>query len=142
VSITLDLDTRLALLAAGITLVVAMILGAWKYREILTTPEHRAHVYVDVAHRAALLYAFALTTIAALIEFSAWSTTANLIALGVLVFFFWAAIVSYVVHGLRKDTENQFDPPDVPIQAYMIALIIGEIGATAFLLAGFVQDQF
>jgi hypothetical protein len=142
VSITLDFDTRLALLASGITLLVAMVLGAWKYHGILTTPEHRAHIYVDVAHRAALLYAFALTTIAALIEFSAWSTRAHIVALGVLVFFFWAAIGSYVVHGFRKDTENQFDPADVPTQVYMIALVVGEIGATAFLLAGFVQAQF
>ncbi len=54
---TLALDTRLALLASGITLLAALVLGVWKYRQILTTPEHRAHVYIDIAHRAALLYA-------------------------------------------------------------------------------------
>ncbi len=139
---TLTLDTRLALLAAGITLLVAMVLGAWKYREIATTPEHRAHVYIDIAHRAALLYSFALTTIAGLIEFSDWSVNAHLAALGVLVFFFWTAIGSYVVHGFLKDTENQAASSDLGTRGYMIALIIGEIGAMGFLLVGFIRAQF
>jgi hypothetical protein len=139
---TLALDTRLTLLSAGITLLVALVLGVWKFREIQVTPEHRAHVYVDIAHRAALLYSFALTTIAALIEFSAWSVRAHLFALSVLVFFFWTAIGSYVVHGFLKDTENQAAGPDLGTRGYMIALIVGEIGATSFLLAGFVKAQF
>lgn len=139
---TLALDTRLALLAAGITLVVAMVLGAWKYREIATTPEHRAHIYIDIAHRAALLYSFALTTLAALIEFSAWSVTSHLVALGVLVFFFWTAVGSYAVHGYLKDTENQAAASDLGTRGYMIALIVGEIAATGFILAGFVSAQF
>ena len=68
--------------------------------------------------------------------------SAPLFALGVLVFFFWTAIGSYAVHGFLKDTENQAANSDVGTRGYMIALIVGEIAATGFLLVGFVKAQF
>ena len=47
-------------------------------------------------------------------------------------------------HGWRGDTDNQFRDP-VPsaaaLRTYMVALIAGEIGAFAILLAGFVDGQ-
>lgn len=138
----LDLDVRLALLAAGLTLLVGLLTGALKYAQILRSPEGHAHVYTDIAHRASLLYSFALTTIAALIAFSRWSVAAHLAALAVLLVYFWGSIASYVVHGIRQDTDNQLRSPDLLVRTFMATLVVGEVGALAFLLAGFVAGQF
>lgn len=134
----LGLDTRLTLLAAGLIFLWALLLGVWKYHGILTSPEHHAHVYVDIAHRAALLYSFATAMAAVFVELSAWPTAVNLIAAAVLVLFFVAAIGSYCWHGARRDTDNQFAPPAWGLRGFMVALIAAEIGAFAVLLVGFV----
>ncbi|MFW0789065.1 hypothetical protein [Gordonia sp. CPCC 205333] len=135
----LGLDTKFTLLAAGLIFIWALALGVWKYHGIATSPQHQAHVYVDIAHRAALMYAFATALIAIFVEFSAWSTAVNLIAAGVLVFFFVAAVGSYCLHGAMRDTDNQFARPTPGTTPFMYALIVGEIGAFAVLLAGFVR---
>ncbi|GAB16613.1 hypothetical protein GOEFS_008_00220 [Gordonia effusa NBRC 100432] len=135
----LGLDTKITLLAAGVIFLWALILGVWKYHGIMTSPQHQAHVYVDIAHRAALMYAFATALIAIFVQLSAWSTTLNLIAAGVLVFFFVAAIASYCLHGALRDTDNQFATPTPGTTPFMYALIVGEIGAFAVLLAGFIK---
>lgn len=135
-------DVKITLLAAGLIFVLALVLGVWKYRQIMVAEDHRAHVYVDIAHRAALLYSFATLLIAVFVAFSAWPAWVNLTAAMVAVFFFVAAILSYIGHGLRRDTENQFEQPDHLLTAAMVALIVGEIGGFAVLLAGFIVGQF
>ena len=52
----LALDVKISLLSAGLIFLLALVLGVWKYRQVLTSEDHRAHPYVDIAHRAALLY--------------------------------------------------------------------------------------
>ena len=52
-------DTKAVLAAAGLIFIGALLLGVWKYRQMAASPDGRAHPYVDVAHRAALLYSFA-----------------------------------------------------------------------------------
>lgn len=134
---------RRHLLATGLIFLVALILGAWKYRQMATSPDHLAHPYVDIAHRAALLYSFATLLIAVFVELSAWPTWLNLTAAMVVVFFFVAAIGgAYVQHGLRRDTTNQFERP-VPggLHAAMVALMAGEIGGFLVLFSGFVAAQ-
>src|SRR5277367_6125650 len=100
----LGLDTRITLLAAGLIFLLALVLGVWKYRQIMVSDDHRAHPYVDIAHRAALLYAFATGLIAVFVEFSAWPAWVNFSAAMVVVFFFVAAIAGYISHGVRRDT--------------------------------------
>ena len=139
--VTLGADTKGTLLAAGLIFLWALVLGIWKYAQIARSETHSAHPYVDIAHRAALLYAFATLLIAVFVELSAWSTAVNATAAGVLVLFFVAAITSYVVHGIRQDTDNQFRDPVRGTHPYMFALIAGEIGGFAVLLAGFVDAQ-
>ncbi|BBX41097.1 membrane protein [Mycobacterium tuberculosis variant microti OV254] len=63
-SYSLGLDTKVTLLAAGLIFLLALLLGVWKYRQIMTSQEHRAHPYVDIAHRSALLYSFATLLLA------------------------------------------------------------------------------
>src|ERR1700728_910812 len=107
----LGLDTKITLLAAGLIFLLALVLGVWKYAQIMASEDHRAHPYVDIAHRAALLYSFATLLIAVFVELSAWPVWVNLAAAGVVVFFFVVAILSYISHGARRDTVNQFENP-------------------------------
>ena len=137
----LGIDTKITLLAAGLIFLLALVLGVWKYRQIMTSDEHRAHPYVDIAHRAALLYSFATLLIAVFVELSAWPTWVNLTAAMVVVFFFVGAIVSYISHGVRRDTVNQFEKTDRSTEIAMALLIAGEIGGFGVILAGFVYGQ-
>ncbi|CAJ1578448.1 hypothetical protein [[Mycobacterium] wendilense] len=137
----LGIDTTLTLLAAGLIFLLALILGIWKYREMAVSENHLAHPYVDIAHRAALLYSFATLLAAVFVELSAWPTAVNLTAAGVLVFFFVVAIATYILHGAKRDTTNQFSHPTGSLHAGMAALIIGEVGGFGVLLAGFIAGQ-
>lgn len=138
---TLGIDTKITLLAAGLIFLLALVLGIWKYREMMTSENHLAHPYVDIAHRAALLYSFATLLLAVFVQYSAWPVWVNLTAAGVVVFFFVAAIAAYITHGARRDTVNQFEHADRRTEVAMAALIIGEIGGFGVLLAGFVVGQ-
>ncbi len=137
----LGIDTRLTLLAAGLIFLLALALGVWKYRQVATSQNHLAHPYVDIAHRAALLYSFATLLIAAFVELSGWPTWVNLTAAMVVVLFFVIAIVTYIGHGVKRDTTNQFEHPTGSLHAGMIALIVGEIGGFSVLFAGFIAAQ-
>ncbi len=142
VSTALPLDVKVTLLSAGLIFLLALVLGIWKYRQVLISEEHRAHPYVDIAHRAALLYSFATLLVAVFVQLSAWPAWVNLTAAMVLVFFFVIAILTYIVHGWKQDTDNQFANPDRALRVGMTALVIGEVGGFGVLLAGFIAGQF
>ena len=132
--------TAATLCAAGLIFLWALVLGIWKYRQMATSPEHLAHPYVDIAHRAALLYSFATLLVAVFVELSAWPEWVNLAAAMTIVVFFVGAIASYVMHGVRRDTTNQFDGAGPAIHLAMAALIVGEIGGFVVLLSGFLRS--
>ena len=139
-----DSDTKAVLLGAGVMFLIALVLGVWKYRQMATSETHLAHPYVDIAHRAALLYSFATLLVAAFVQLSGWSELVDLMCAGILYFFFLGAVVGYAYHGWRRDTDNQFRDPQPSagvVHGYMAALIVGEIGAFSVLLAGFVDAQ-
>lgn len=138
---SLGIDTKITLLAAGLIFLLALVLGVWKYREMITSDNHLAHPYVDIAHRAALLYSFATLLLAAFVQYSAWPVWVNLTAAGVVVFFFVAAIAAYIDHGARRDTVNQFENADGRLRLAMVLLIVGEIGGFSVLLVGFIVGQ-
>ncbi|MGF0309787.1 hypothetical protein BH93_15315 [Rhodococcoides fascians A25f] len=138
----LELDTKVIVLAAGLLLLWALGLGVLKYRQMSTSADGTAHRYVDIAHRAALMYSFAALVLAVLAHFSAWPVPVDLTAASVVLLFFVGAIAGYTVHGVRRDTENQFVQPVPGTHVFMYALIVGEIGGTAVLVAGFVVEQF
>jgi amino acid transporter len=100
-----------------------------------------AHPYVDTAHRAALLYSFALLLVATFVELSGWGTAVNLVAAGAMAFYFFAAVAGYAVHGWRRDTDNQFRDPVAGTGAFMVSLIAAEIGGWLVLIAGFLDGQ-
>jgi len=135
-------DTAVTLLAAGLIFLLSLLLGVWKYRQMVTNPNHLAHPYVDTAHRAALLYSFATLLTAVFVELSAWPSWVNLTAAMVLVFFFVAAIASYIAHGALRDTANQFEKPSTGMYLAMVLLILGEVGGFGVLLTGFIRAQW
>lgn len=140
---TLGSDTKVVILAAGLLFLWALLLGVVKYRQMASSPDGLAHPYTDTAHRAALLYSFATLLIATFVQLGSFSTAVNLVCAGALLVYFAAAIVSYMVHGLRRDTDNQFRPGEQTrgLHPFMWSLLLVEIGAFAVLVAGFVDAQ-
>jgi hypothetical protein len=134
-----------AILAAGGFFLVGLLTGVWKYQQIHTREEAEAHPYVNIAHRTALLYAFACLLLAQFARLSVLSDLVNTIAVAVQVVFFAAAVLSYVVHGWLADTDNQLRKPHqigkgtLPgglMLMFMWALIVGEIGGFLVLFYG------
>ena len=129
------------LLLAAAMFLWALLLGVMKYRQILASPEGHAHPYTDIAHRAALLYSFALLLVATFVELSGWSTLVNLLAAGAMALFFFAAVAGYNVHGLAP-RHRQPDARCRPqIRGFMVALIVAEIAGWLVLIAGFLDAQ-
>ena len=139
---------NLCLLAAGVFFLTGMLTGVWKYRCMATDPEARTPVYVDIAHRTALMYSFAAILLREFVPYSPLTPAGTLWAAGVPLLFFGSAITVYIVHGILRDTDNQLRKPHrlgtrtLPgwmIGAFMWALIAGEIGGFAVLFAGFLK---
>jgi hypothetical protein len=139
---------RLCLVSAGVFFALGLLTGAWKYLEIARSPKAQSPVYVDLAHRAALLYSFASLLLAEFAARSAWSAQTNVIAAALPIAFFAFAIGGYVLHGLLRDTDNQFARPHrlgrltlppAAVTGFMLALIAAEIGGFGVLFAGFLK---
>lgn len=137
----LDGDTKAVLLAAALMFLWALLLGVMKYRQMAASEEALAHPYTDIAHRAALLYSFALLLVATFVELSGWGMLVNLLAAGAMTLYFYAAVAGYMVHGWRRDTDNQFRDPIPGTNAFMTGLIVAEIGGWLVLIAGFLDAQ-
>jgi hypothetical protein len=144
----LPASVQCAVLGAGGLLLVGMLTGVWKYASLMRSPARRAHRYVDIAHRASLMYSFAALVLAALAALSVWPEAINCAAVVANLVFFAAAIGTYVVHGWLRDTDNQLRPPyrlgqwplaGVLVHGFMLALVAGEIGGVVVLLAGVVR---
>lgn len=134
-----------ALLGAGLLFLTALITGAWKYAQIRRSSTSSAHAYVDIAHRAALLYSFAALLLARFAEISRLDPRLEVAAVAVQLLFFIASVFAYIVHGLLRDTDNQFARPHrlgplilpaAAMTAFMAALIIAEIGGFLVLFYG------
>jgi hypothetical protein len=138
----MNLPVKISLAASGVFLLAGMLLGVLKYRAVMRAPAHRAPVYIDTAHRAALLYSFAALVIAKLLEFSPYTERVQLAAACVPLAFFALTIAGYAAHGLRDDTENIFAERNFTTTWFMYALIAGEVGGVAVLVWGFVETQF
>jgi hypothetical protein len=141
VTVALGWDTKATLLLAALMFLWALLLGIVKYRQMASAPDGLAHPYTDTAHRAALLYSFALLLVATFVQLSEWSEVVDMVAAGAMAFYFYAAVAGYAVHGLRRDTDNQFRDAVPGTHAFMVALIATEIGGWLVLIAGFVAAQ-
>ncbi|MDO9017190.1 MAG: hypothetical protein Q8S73_12875 [Deltaproteobacteria bacterium] len=134
------------LASAGSFFFLGLVFGAWKYVCIARSEDAQAPPYVDIAHRAALLYSFACALLAQLCRVSAWSDAVNLVAAVVLVSYFAAAVLGYAVHGALRDTDNQLKRPhrlgtktigNRVMLTFMVSLIAAEIGGFVVIFSGF-----
>lgn len=141
----MDPASLVLLWSGGLFFLVGLLCGAWKYHHVHQSPEAVAPVYVDIAHRAALMYAFSTVIIQRFVDASALSSAVELGAVLAQVIFFALAIGTYLVHGILRDTDNQMARPhrlgrhvlpSFVVQAFMGALMVGEIGGFAVLLYG------
>ncbi len=141
--------TRLCLTTAGFFFFFGLLFGAWKYAHIARSPKAQAPYYVDVAHRSSLLYAFACGLLGQLCAASRWSNTVNLVASIALIVYFGLSVLGYAVHGWLRDTDNQLEQPHklgqkrIPaaaMRAFMVSLVVAEVGAFAVLFSGYLAQ--
>ncbi|RLQ20420.1 hypothetical protein DWB85_17545 [Seongchinamella sediminis] len=129
----------LAIIASASFFLAGLLLGVWKYRGMATSADGVAHPYIDIAHRAALMYAFASVMIAVFVQISQLSARVELLAVSLLVAYFAMAIMTYIVHGLRKDTDNQVRDMSAFAVVFMWSLIAAEIGGFLIIFYGLIQ---
>ncbi len=132
-------------LSAGVFFLVGLLTGIWKYRQIMASPEAQAHPYVDICHRASLMYAFASILLVKFIEISQLPERVELIAVSFILAYFAAAIGTYFIHGVLGDTDNQLKrphklgPTTLPsglITLFMWSLVAAELGGFLVLFYG------
>ena len=138
----MNLSIKIALLASGLFLLSGMLTGVWKYAEIMRSPEHKAPVYVDIAHRASFFYSFASLVIAKLIEYSPFSDFQQTVIVSVPILYFISAVAGYIKEGFLNRTENMFTERNFVTTWFMYGLIAGEIGGFLLILGGFIYTQF
>lgn len=135
-----------SMVCAGAFFLTGLLTGAWKYACIARSPDARAPVYVDIAHRTSLLYAFACALIATFTASSAFSERQNLVATVVLIAYFAVSVLGYLVHGALRDTDNQLARPhrlgtrtlpNAAMTTFMVSLIAAEVVAFAFVFTGY-----
>jgi hypothetical protein len=133
---------KISLLVSGLFLLNGMLTGVWKYAKIMSSPEHAAPVYVDIAHRASFFYSFASLVIAKLIESSPFSAFWQIIIVAFPLSYFILTVIGYMKEGFVNRTENMFAERNFITTWFMYGLIAGEIGGMIFILAGYVYTQF
>ena len=124
---------------------MVILTGLWKYWQLRASNQARAHYYVVIAHRSGLLYAPVSLILAVLAYFCIWNAAVIFICVILNLAFFSFSILSYILHGLLKDTSNQFKQPHriaawiLPswcMSLAMLLLIVAELGGTSVLLLG------
>ena len=141
----MDTAEAIAIIVAGVFFLSGLLTGVWKYLQIKSSENATAHPYVDIAHRASLLYSFAALLLARFCEISQLSPTVEIWAVSLPLLYFASAILMYVMHGALRDTDNQLKPPfrmgqtALPgafISGYMWTLVAAEIGGFLVLFYG------
>jgi hypothetical protein len=89
---------RIALLGSGVYFLIGLLTGVWKYRGIMNSPTGQAHPYVDIVHRAALMYAFASLVVWKFAELSTLGGTVEL----------WAVIALEGYFGISTSALPRF----------------------------------
>ena len=142
---------KLALVSCGLFFLTGLLTGLWKYICIARSPSAQAPVYVDVCHRASLMYSFACLVLAKFVELSVWSPLVNFWATLAPILFFANAVLAYAVHGYLRDTDNQLQKPHVlgrstipntQMAVFMWMLATAEIGGFVVLFAGAMKGLF
>lgn len=137
----MNLAVKISLLASGLLLLAGMLIGLVKHQQMLKSADHLAPAYIDIAHRAAFLYSFAMLVIAKLLEYSPYSETVQLISMSAVLIFFAVTIVGYFSHGIINKTDNLFRERNFSTTWYVYMLAAGEIGGLSVIIWGFISTQ-
>lgn len=136
---------KLAVVSCGMFFLTGLLTGVWKYVCIARSPDAQAPAYVDICHRASLMYSFACLVLAKFVELSVWSSSVDFWATLAPILFFANAMLIYALHGWLRDTDNQLRKPHVfgrfklsnsLVSGSMWMLVAGEIGGFVVLFAG------
>ena len=137
----MELSIKISLLFAGLFLLSGMVTGVWKYARIMSSSDHKAPVYVDIAHRTSFFYSFASLVIAKLIEYSPFSSIWQVVIVLIPLVYFAISVLAYVLEGIKEKTENMFAERNFGTTWFMYSLIAAEIGGFALILGGFIYTQ-
>ena len=131
--------SKIALTAAGIFFMAGLLTGLWKYLCMRKHPEAIAPHYVNIAHRAALMYAFSAQLLAVFAAISAFPGWVNTTAVIPPLLFFAIAIFHYIQLGLHTDSNNSMRDSADRNKDYMVlnVLAVAELGGFSVLLLGF-----
>ena len=134
------LAARIALCASGTFFMAGLLTGYWKYQCMKKHPKAEAPFYVNTAHRAALMYAFAAQLLAVFASLSVFSDRINSFAVGAPILFFGISILHYVHLGLTTGSNNSLRDSTNPRKDYLILNVLSaaEIGGVGVILTGFV----
>lgn len=138
----MNTSVKIALLISGVFLLNGMLTGVWKYAKIMSSPERRAPVYVDIAHRTSFFYSFASLVIAELMKFSPFGSTWQIVIVAFPLGYFVLTVIGYMKEGLLDRTENIFSERNFITTWFMYGLIAGEIGGMTLVLGGYFYTQF
>jgi hypothetical protein len=138
----MNFAVKISLLASGLFLLAGMLTGVLKYRAMMRSETHNAPVYIDIAHRTALLYSFAMLVAAKLLEYNPYSEATQTAAAGLMMTFFALTFGGHLVHGLKNDTDNLFRERNFSTTWFMYLLIPAHIGGLSIILWGFISTQF
>lgn len=127
---------KLATIACGLFFLVGLLTGVWKWRGMRTSETHRAPVYVDIAHRASLMYSFASLVLIHFLRLSPYPEWLNLVATAGPLFFFAVAIATYVGLAWRKQEETPMKRASFVSGPGTLILAIVEIAGFTILFAG------
>lgn len=136
--------SRLALCASGIFFMAGLLTGYWKYQCMKKHANAEAPYYVNTAHRAALMYAFAGQLLAVFASLSAFSGMTNTVAVAAPLVFFVISILHYVQLGFTSASNNSLRDSANPQKDHLILNVLSaaEIGGFAVLLTGFFFTVF
>jgi hypothetical protein len=138
----MNLAVKITLLFSGIYLLTGMLTGILKYQGMMRSEKHEAPIYIDIAHRASLMYSFAALVMAKLLEFSPFPLWLQLLSTVIPNIYFSLAIGSYIKLGLQNVEITQFNERNFITTWFMYSLIIGEIGGVFLIVIGFIYTQF
>ncbi|MDO9106472.1 MAG: hypothetical protein Q7U57_16095 [Methylovulum sp.] len=129
----------IALAASGIYFLVGLLTGLWKYLCMRKHPQAETPHYVNIAHRAALMYAFSAQLLAVFAAISAFQQWVNTLAVIPPLLFFGIAIIHYIQLGLTTTSNNSLRDSTDKAKDYLIlnVLATAEIGGFSVLLLGF-----
>jgi hypothetical protein len=130
---------ELAIVLAGMFLLVGMLTGVWKYRQMMARADNEADMYVNVAHQASLLYSPAVLVLGALAWLSPLPEAVDKAALLSVTLYFAIAVGTYLLLGLKGASQTQFHERNAMTTIGMWSLIVVEIGGTLVLVAGAVS---